>query len=289
MIARDRQQAIFYLFLAIIGMFLLAAGLPGLQFQPGLPVPGAETTTNAANPVAGASAQAKGIELQALLQGAAALGIILLSIILVIDLVRKAGVKRSARIAAGLVLLLALFFLLPKIIPSLPTPTIGKADVKPPQEFTYNVAPIGDPPAQLGWIVLTGLLLGAVVLCAWLAWHAFRRLRSEDPLAQEASAALRAIEDGQDLKSVIIRCYLQMTRIVKEERGLEREESVTPREFERFLAAKGIPETPIRQLTRLFEKARYGSKAPDRQDEQDAVECLSAIRLNCHPVEAGGK
>jgi len=64
---------------------------------------------------------------------------------------------------------------------------------------------------------------------------------------------------------------------LQEEYGLERGEAMTAREFERLLQGRGIPYEPVHQLTRLFEAARYGSRTPGPDEEQRAVECLSAI------------
>ncbi len=149
---------------------------------------------------------------------------------------------------------------------------------QPPSLLEYEIAPIGAPPANLYLIVGIVLALAVIVLLTWLFLTTYRRAIPTDPISREAETALEAIQSGQDLRNVIIHCYLQMMQVVRDEHGIERRESVTPREFERLLAARGIPGQPIRELTRLFEKARYSNKATESQDELDAVECLSAIR-----------
>ncbi|HSM24876.1 MAG TPA: DUF4129 domain-containing protein, partial [Anaerolineaceae bacterium] len=67
----------------------------------------------------------------------------------------------------------------------------------------------------------------------------------------------------------------------KEEYEIEREHSLTAREFENYLLKKGIPITPIHQITSLFEKVRYGNKPTDLNDERIAIESLSSIRFSC--------
>ena len=34
---------------------------------------------------------------------------------------------------------------------------------------------------------------------------------------------------------------------------------------------------PVKKLTRLFESVRYGAASPSREEEQEAIACLSAI------------
>lgn len=145
---------------------------------------------------------------------------------------------------------------------------------------TYSMAPIGSAPAGLFTIVLVSVIVAAVLLVAWLAYHSFRKTENINLFSQEAEAALQAIEGGQSLSDVVIQSYIQMTKLVKEQSGIERKESVTAREFENFLISRGIPGQAIQQLTRLFEKVRYGNGKPDKQDELDAIASLSAIRLN---------
>lgn len=258
---------------------MLALGLSGLQFQPGLPIPGAESTPEAAAPVAETGAQIPSSGLPLLLQGALALGFTVLLGLFLVNLVRKSSKKRMLQLAGGGAAVLILLLLLPRTLPAPDSGGPGEVQaVATRQPQTFEIAAIGDPPAELVWFVLGGLILGLIGLGIWLLIQARRRARLEDPLAQQAGEALRAIQAGEDLRDVIVRCYLQMAQAVRDERGIEREESVTPREFERTLTAKGVPAEPIRGLTRLFEKARYGGKSPDPADEAEAVACLTAIR-----------
>jgi hypothetical protein len=65
--------------------------------------------------------------------------------------------------------------------------------------------------------------------------------------------------------------------VLSQQRGLERDRAMTPREFAQHLAASGVRDEHIQQLTRLFEDARYGAQPPSARDERAAVECLTAI------------
>lgn len=277
-----RVQALLYLAIVISGLLVLAGGLENLEFQPALPIPGAEADPGAPPAQSGASA-AGHVTLQMLLQTGLGLGFIFLLALLMISLVRKANLKKLARLSAGLAAVVLLMFLVGFLkLPQPDSTTIEMEEAAPAAVVgSYQVAPIGDPPAGLIEVILYFVLAGAAALAGWLLYRALHQKEDEDPLAVEAAAALSAIGQGQDLRDVILTCYLHMTRVVRSGRGLEREEFMTPREFEDLLSARGIPADPVRRLTRLFEKARYGRSKPGRQDENDAIDCLNAIRMVC--------
>jgi hypothetical protein len=70
-----------------------------------------------------------------------------------------------------------------------------------------------------------------------------------------------------------------MSLALQKEQGIELAATMTARDFERLLEARGVPAAPVHQLTRLFEAARYGRWLPEPSDEQAAFDCLSAIVL----------
>ncbi len=59
---------------------------------------------------------------------------------------------------------------------------------------------------------------------------------------------------------------------------------MTAQEFEQFLKDAGLPKEPLRQLTRLFEDVRYGTKVPSEKEERQAVRCLTAIAKACRSL-----
>lgn len=278
---QKRAQALFYLTLVFVSLLVLAAGLPNLIFQPAMPIPGVGTQAAASLPAAGGAPGAH-VSLQMLLQTGLGLGFIFLLALLVFSLLRKASLKNLARLAAGLAAVVFVMVLVGLLkLPQPQTAPLGGDESAPAAgAWTYAVAPIGDPPAGLMDLVLYAALAAAAGLGGWLLYRALQR-PDGDPLAAEAAAALRAIEEGQDLRDVIPACYLQMARAVKSGRGLDREEFMTPREFEALLCSRGLPPEPVRRLTALFEKVRYGRARPGSRDEADAVACLKAIRLAC--------
>ena len=127
-----------------------------------------------------------------------------------------------------------------------------------------------------GALGLAGIVL---VLCVRMILAARRSVpRSWE---SEAAYARQALLDGQDLREVIIRCYVRMGRALQEEQQIERESFMTTGEFEVLLAARGVPPDPVRQLTRLFDAVRYGRREPAAGEEQRALQCLDAILAYC--------
>jgi hypothetical protein len=75
-----------------------------------------------------------------------------------------------------------------------------------------------------------------------------------------------------------------MSHVLSESRGINRSEVMTPREFENYLAAMGLPQEPISGLTRLFEEVRYGTKESGPLEEERALASLTAIVEACERV-----
>lgn len=288
MIVAIRGKALIYLTLAVMGMLVLAASLPELRFRPGSAIPRPYETTTSGTSIIQTAPNTAPVEFQPLLQSVLLLGITLTLVGLIISLFLKTTKKRITALAVGLLILVLLYILLSLIKMAPGTAPIGDSlSFEPAGSPAYEFYPIGDPPAAIFKFVTVGLLIGISIMGAWLFYRMFHHSRKTDPIALEAAAAIKSIESGEDLKNVIIRCYFQMAAIVKDEQGIERADSVTPREFEDLLVAKGIPIPSIHQLTRLFEQVRYGSKDPGPLEEQAAMECLTAIRAYCETGNRG--
>jgi hypothetical protein len=156
----------------------------------------------------------------------------------------------------------------------------------------------GRPPAEFSgaapeWLViLVSFILAALVVAIsigviWAIVRSRRRPAPELPLielAQQAEEARETIEAGGDLRDTVIRCYMEMNRVVRDARGLQRERAMTPREFEDRLEHAGLPGEPVRDLTRLFEEVRYGAKALGPWEGRRAVACLTAIAEACRAL-----
>jgi hypothetical protein len=135
------------------------------------------------------------------------------------------------------------------------------------------------------WLVIL-LSLTATILLTFLGWRVWlwSRARFMPPpeplpqrLAQTAQDALRALQGGGGLHNTILRCYQQMSDLVAERRGVQRQAFMTPREFVQWMEQAGIPREPVQRLTRLFELVRYGAKSLGAPEEAEAVACLTAL------------
>lgn len=130
-------------------------------------------------------------------------------------------------------------------------------------------------------------VLAAAILVIIILRARQNRLEAEsalDGIALHARSALQDIEQGGDLRNVVLRCYEQMTRTVREQRGLRRERTVTAREFVDYLTNAKLPEEPVTRLTGLFEKARYSSRETTPDDEEEAIASLRAIVRACEEL-----
>ncbi|MCL4831277.1 MAG: DUF4129 domain-containing protein [Caldilineaceae bacterium] len=150
-------------------------------------------------------------------------------------------------------------------------PAVAAQTIPEPPPF------VTDPPVWLTWAV------NVVVALAFffLLWYLWQRLRPKpDPqslLVEEAASALAELEAGGDLRDVVLRCYVQMSAVLKESHRVERRQAMTPREFEGHLAAAGLGDEHIHRLTRLFEGVRYGAQSSTGKTAQEASDCLQAI------------
>ncbi|MEJ5198566.1 MAG: DUF4129 domain-containing protein [Anaerolineae bacterium] len=163
-------------------------------------------------------------------------------------------------------------------------PTGEAAAARPPLEFNASAPP---------WLVLivsfvmAGFIIALLVGIVWSI--ARRRPHNERPLALEALAetaeeARGAIEAGGDLRNTIIRCYVEMNRVVRDARGIRRDRDMTPREFEQRLEHAGLPAAQVRDLTLLFEEVRYGAKELGPWEGRRAMGCLAAIAESCRTL-----
>ncbi|MBA3073127.1 MAG: DUF4129 domain-containing protein [Anaerolineae bacterium] len=129
-------------------------------------------------------------------------------------------------------------------------------------------------------------LIGIVILIiiVWLIIYILvyrkKKNKNNNSLADEAENAIKAIEEGRSIENVIVYCYMRMSEIIIENRGIERESYITPREFETQLVTEGIPLFPVQQLTKLFEEIRYGKKILDHQAKLLALDSLREIRIS---------
>lgn len=145
-----------------------------------------------------------------------------------------------------------------------------------------------EPSDMLVLITSIVIALFVTLILVAIVYSIYKSRRNErmkdQPLQKvelEAQAAIDAIEAGGDFRSVIMRCYYEMSKAVSEHRSLMRSQDMTPHEFEVLLEGHGMPREPVHQLTQLFEQVRYGALNPGRPEERVAVSSLSAIIAAC--------
>lgn len=282
--ATKRRAIIFFILTALITV-MLAVALPQLELQKGVPLPGETKSQFDAAP---SDTREPPVEINAntFLRTIFGLFVILL-FIFYLSRLRRGGDWRGW---IRPILALAVFSLfITLFLYSFSNVSMNMTLTAPevlPNELVLAGPALAPVPVSLFWVVW--IALGALLLLVVIGTLRVRvRPKiARDPLAQEAKDAVEALQAGQDFSNVIIRCYHQMSQVLKKERGLTLEETMTAREFEALLEKRGVPNPPVRQLTRLFEIARYAARTPGHAEEAQAIDCLNAIAQYSQKNEA---
>ena len=199
------------------------------------------------------------------------------------------------RLLVNIVIVAILFFFASKIQQVVPQEEAAQPVMEQPFDIQENLPTIDAPVAIFSeepptWITPTIIILVSALTVGVLYWISrifMRREPTVSPLeefAQEAQQAIESLNTGQDFKLTVINCYQEMNRIVKEQKGIERNSTMTVREFEEYLIGAGLPETAIKMLSRLFEQVRYGSAMEQSGDEELALACLTDIVDACRNI-----
>ncbi len=265
---------------AIVALFLLSSSLSTVEFLPGKPFPWGLFITNRSEipvyPELGDMGNIVTILRVAIL--------ILLPLTVLYMIFTKEGRRRAVRTLLQVLLFMLLMSIVIERQASIPEVSEGTMnDMSPLEEMPFEPPPEFIPGDVRD--LTTALSLGlAVVLTIIIvtALYFWRRSRLEQDgtlleLAREAQEALDEIQAGGSLRNAVIRCYVEMSRVISERRNIERGITVTSHEFEEHLVKAGLPRTPVYELTHLFEDARYGNHDPGPAEEQRAVACLSSI------------
>lgn len=285
MIRSSKRIALIYLSVTLTSLVLLASSLSNLQLHAGNPFPGAATSADTLQHIT-ALPTVKTYSIP-LLRGIFALIFLALMIYVPARFIALANLKRILPLLLALILLFIVLSVIPLITPTeSSSPSVGISVATSPPSFKVPTSSLGKPPQEIVWFVLLGFMLGIGFLVFWVWKQKLFLNHSEVQLLKGLEDAVDALNTGRDFSSVIIQCYFQMTEILKDERGIERNFNMTAREFEDWLALKGIPRSPIRQLTYLFEKVRYGRQELSKEDEKTGVDCLNEIIRYCRKEEA---
>jgi hypothetical protein len=289
--ASSKRSALRYFSLAAAMTVAIALGLPSLRFEPGMPLP----ERNSEGTALILPSREQGIAIPI---GKFVFTIILSAIaaIVLAAAIRKIlgadwkGIARFLGKALAAVLVVSLFLVaLFSVFPRASLYHPKELVQRPPPMPVYSPSAPEEMPAALIWIVAGATTAIAAVLCLRLIGRRSAREASPDLVALEAESARLAILRGGDLRGVVTECYRRMSLAMEKERGIEREESMTAREFEELLEARGVPAESIGRLTRLFESARYGRQGTSPDEEREAVDCLEAIERDARSAASKAK
>lgn len=261
----------------LISFVLLSGSLSNLELQAGSSFPGVDSHDVARQ---AASHQVQTYSFTAL-PGIFGLILLLLIVYVLIRLIAFVNLKRFLRWLFRFILALTLLFILLIIIFYLNFGPTGDSEwlleIVLSPSGGVSTSPLGRPPAGLLWFVAIGFILAI----GWFIFKIFgQRVQPspiEDSVLCQAKNAMEALQAGRDFKNAIIRCYLEMTKALREERGIERNHDMTAREFQDWLELKGWPRVPVEKLTYLFEKVRYGQQHLGENDEKIALDSLNEI------------
>jgi hypothetical protein len=272
-----------WLLFGALALIVLAGGLGSFTFQQGkmytwaLPVLG---TAEGSTGIGG------GDQLLTILRGILAALLLLLPVSIVLSLMTKEGRRR---LLINIILAVLLFIVadrvkdMPKREGEQIMPEIGAPAQKPVDTGEPLPPPPPAPSEEFVMIASIGLVAAGLGLLAWLG-RGLLFPRQVPPLAQiamEADRARNSLSSGGAVEDAVIRAYRQMNRAAAEGRKLVRHQTMTPREFEEYLAAAGLPPNPVQVLTHLFEDVRYGGLIAGAAERQAAIDSLTAIAAAC--------
>jgi hypothetical protein len=284
MIEKKRTLLFLLTVLATAAIFLLASGLPSLD----LDYESQRLPTMPKEQGGGDGSARSGGLLQVAVQVFFIAAGAVLPFGIILYLVSPGARKRLFRDLIALLIVLLPLYLLWRAGPGT---FEGLGDFQPqpaPAEELPPVPEVTYTPEPRQWLLLVAtvgvalVVTGVAIAVAWALWR--RRHRpptSLDRLADQAEEAIDAIEAGADLEDTVLRCYVQMMEVLREERGLQRQSAMTPREFEARLEEAGVPTSQVRRLTRLFEQVRYGDKRLGKEQERQAVVALTSVVHFC--------
>ena len=276
--------------IALAALTLLAASLSTLRFAEGKPLPVNNLAPNLTQ--SGDSSDLMRHFLVVFRVMMIFMWILLPFYIIYLIISKEARKKLLRDIALFLPILVLLYFLSNSLSGQKAAQDLaGKFGMDTPKEgeSQKEASPLPEFQPPPPWVTTVASLILAtatvilVFAIVWIIWRRARR-KEDEPLRRieiQAREAIDSLEAGGDLREVILRCYMQMIIALRDYRLINREQNMTPHEFEQLLERRGLPNEPVRQLTELFERVRYGAHSPGRQEESVAIASLSAIVSAC--------
>ncbi len=290
----EKYRVLILLSGVLVLLLILAAGITNTKMQPGSPF----SFSFKQMPQGDNGTLGNGNWVLVLIRGLLILCMICVPIYVFINLLTPEGRKRLLKNVIQLTLLFLVLYLLATWAESAskqlnkqqvtqPTLALGggppaaDAGVETPAPEQSKASPLLDAGICLGLAFILAIM---ITVLAWGIYRASKATAGDarTRLADEAQVAIDALHAGGNIRDTVIRCYIQMTQVLAEERNVRREEAMTPREFEQILLTKlKLPDTPVERLTSLFEAVRYGDYHPGKREEMEAIDSLTAIAAAC--------
>jgi hypothetical protein len=282
----EKQKALLFLALVAIAAILLAVSLPALELKPGLPLP--EIKKDVVAVKAGNGAYIETIPINRFIIILACLVGVAFFLYSIYRVIRGATWKDVLVLLQFILVIAFIMGAVLFIIMSMPrTVAPVEQEMAIPTPAPMVTAPLGPVPPIILWIVGGGLFVFAVLIAQWIYRSLRGKADASDLIALEAEKARQRILLGVGLKDVIIECYRQMSLVLQEDRGITRTDFMTTLDFEQLLANAGFPDGPVRDLTQMFNAARYGNWQPSAGDEQKAIQCFESITQFTRVSEEG--
>jgi hypothetical protein len=274
---RTKNISLLFLVVTLVSLVFLAASLSNVQIQSGSSFQRGDNTINRVITLPVLKSFSVSI-----IRGIIAVVFLIFMIYLPARIISSVNIKIYLRLALIMVILLVILYLIPRInFGQVSVPPNGSYEIITPPSIMYSAVPLGEPPQILTWLVIFLIVLVMSITTVKTVKQWLDPTQLEHDLLQEAEDAVNALDAGVNLRNVIIRCYLQMSRSLQEEQGIQRNYTMTVREFEDWLTSMGFPTDPVHQLTILFEKVRYGEQYIGENEKKVAVESLNKIIEFC--------
>lgn len=263
--------------LTLAAVAVLAIGVDRLELKPGVPMAFNALDTRTLSQVIGQIGAPDA--LLGFLGNLLRIGVLVALPFAVVHFIRSPEARK--RVLTQLFYLLLFSLAVLSLSRTFHPPQIRPTALSPPESSLPGApAAAGSIAAEAPrWLINAISLTGAAALAAAGYWiyRRSRQVPSDTRAAVEAQLALAEIEAGADLENVILRAYYQLCVASRSRRGIARSRNQTAREYGGDLRQAGLPPQALHQITRLFEKARYGDKPLDADDERAAVESLRQI------------
>ncbi|MEW5759379.1 MAG: DUF4129 domain-containing protein, partial [Candidatus Thermoplasmatota archaeon] len=154
-----------------------------------------------------------------------------------------------------------------------------------------NKPPPPPPKIELGelakYITLIGLIALAAVGIGYFVWRKkhISDIKNFLERAEKQLDLLDEIENADEIRKVIFETYRQFCKTLTKY-GFVRHEALTAREFESAIReAIGINKKNLKELTDLFEEARYSAHSLSPGCKDRARECFRGIKASLEQID----